>query len=63
LTGELGAAARDPRQLASHLTLVMEGAYASVAALGSEGPVGVARGAAGSCSTPLSAEQVLEEMQ
>jgi AcrR family transcriptional regulator len=48
LTGELGAApgARDLKWLADHLTLVMEGVYASVAALGTEGPVAVARGAA-----------------
>jgi hypothetical protein len=41
--------------LAGHLTLVMEGVYASVAALGTEGPVAVARGAA---ETLLDAEQV-----
>jgi AcrR family transcriptional regulator len=46
LTGELGAAhGRDLRWLADHLALVMEGVYASVAALGPEGPVAAARGA------------------
>jgi AcrR family transcriptional regulator len=46
LTGELGASAHEPKQLAAHLTLVLEGVYASVAALGSEGPAAGARGAA-----------------
>lgn len=41
LARDLGAA--DPQQLATHLTLVFEGAYASVQALGVGGPSGSAR--------------------